>query len=157
MWPSEGHAVALERPRWGQRASAPLVSFEADQPTCRNGGKQSLFQCFSQELKQRLRSGIVGQAEVRVDLVVVGLFGTEDRDGNARVFQHVTKTLRLRARVRMIGDVQDQERRNSFVLGNMRDGGEVTMLRGIVTELLTVPEFRLRQTMHPTPGLRCLN
>src|SRR5205807_5947256 len=46
---------------------------------------------------------------------------------------------------------------NTFIRGHMRDGGEVTMLRGIVTELLTVTELRLRQTMHPTPGLRCLN
>jgi hypothetical protein len=35
----------------------------------------------------------------------------------------------------------------------MRDRGEVTMLRRIVTELLTVTKLRLRQTMHPTPGL----
>src|SRR6267378_4494985 len=92
-----------------------------------NGAKESLFRCFSEELKQRLGGRIVGQAEVRVDLVVGGLLGTEDRDGNARVFQHVPQTLRLRAGVWMLGDMQDQEGRNSFVLGHMRDRGEVTM------------------------------
>src|SRR5437667_12384950 len=97
-----------------------------------NGAKKSLFRCFSEELKQRLGSRIVWQAEVRVDLVVGGLLGTEDRDGNARVFQHVVQALRLRARVRMIGDVQNQERRNAFVPGHVRDRGEVTVLRGIV-------------------------
>src|SRR5271166_1066588 len=89
-----------------------------------NGGSESLLQCFAQELEQRLGSRIVWQAEVRVDLVVSGLSGTEDRDGNARFFQHVTQTLRLRARVRMLRDMQDQERRNAFVLCHVRDGGE---------------------------------
>ena len=57
----------------------------------------------------------------------------------------------------MVGDMQDQERRDTFVPRHMRHRGEVTMLRGIVTELLTVTKLRLRQPMHPTPGLRCLN
>jgi hypothetical protein len=47
--------------------------------------KPSLLQDFVEELEQRLGSWIVGQAEVRVDLVVGGLLGAEDRDGNPRV------------------------------------------------------------------------
>src|SRR5207245_11124524 len=46
---------------------------------------------------------------------------------------------------------------NTFVLGHMRDGGQVTMLRGIIPELLTVTKLRLRLTMHPSPGLGRLN
>ena len=57
----------------------------------------------------------------------------------------------------MIGDMQDQERRNTFILGHMRDRGEVPMLCGIVAELLPVTKLRLRQTMHPTPGFCRLN
>jgi hypothetical protein len=83
----------------------------------------------------------VRQAKVRVDLVVGGLFGTEDRDGNACFFEYGAQTLRLRARVRMPSDVQDQERWNAFVLGHMRDGGEVAVLSGIVPELFSVPEL----------------
>src|SRR6266849_487961 len=108
---------------------------------------------FAEELKQRLCGRIVGHAEVRIDLAVSGLFGAEDRHGNAGVFQRVTQTLRLRARVGMLGDMQDQERRNILVLGRMRNRGEVSMLLRIVSELLPVTKLCLRQTMHPTSGL----
>ena len=55
-----------------------------------------LFHGFVEELEQRLGGRIVGLAEVRVDLVMGGFLGAEDRGGNARVFQHVAQTLRLR-------------------------------------------------------------
>src|SRR4051812_48411972 len=84
-----------------------------------NDGEPSLLQCFVEKLKQRLGGRIVGQAEVRVDLVVGGLSGTEDLDGNARAFQHVPQTLRLRTRIRMLGNMQDQEWRNTFLPGHV--------------------------------------
>src|SRR5262249_40068560 len=121
------------------------------------GISRSFLYCFVKEIKQRFRSRIVGLAEVRVDLVVGGLSGAEHCNWNARVFQRVTQSLRLRARIRVLGDMQDKERRNVFVLGHVRDRGEVLMLRGVVAELLTVTKLRLRQTMHPTPGFRCLD
>src|SRR5262249_15420585 len=98
-----------------------------------------------------------GQAKVRVDLAMGGLFGAENRDKNARVFQHVTQALSLSACVRMLGNIKDQEWRNTFILGHMGNRGEVTMLCGIVAELLTVTKLRLRQAMHSTAGLARLN
>src|SRR5262249_40669061 len=65
----------------------------------RSAGKDSLLQYFAEKLDQRLGRRIGGQAEVHVDLVVRRLPGAEDRDGNARGFQHVTEMLRLRGRV----------------------------------------------------------
>ena len=79
----------------------------------------SLLQSFTDKLEQRLRGRIVGQAEVGVNLCVVGLFGPKDRDGKARLFQDGAKPLCLRGIIGVIGDVEDQKRRNPFVLGNM--------------------------------------
>ena len=69
------------------------------------GGNPSLLQRFVEELIQRLGRRIVRLAEVRVDLVVRGLSGTEHRDRNARVFERVAQSLGLRGRVGMVGDV----------------------------------------------------
>src|SRR5262249_9420950 len=92
-------------PRWLLRGPSAVHS---------NGGKESLFQSFSEELKQRLCSRIVGQAEVRVDLGVGRLSGGKNCGGEARVLQHVAQTQRLCGRVGMAGNMQDQERRNAL-------------------------------------------
>ena len=39
--------------------------------------------------------------------------------------------------------MQDQERGDLFVFGDVRDGGEVDVLLGIVAEFFSVTEFRL--------------
>ena len=71
-------------------------------------GQILLLQRFTNELEQRLRRRIIRQAEVVVELGVVGFLGSEDLGGNAGVLQHGTETLRLRGCVWMIGDIQDQ-------------------------------------------------
>src|SRR5205823_13516355 len=92
----------------------------------------SVLQRFIDELKQRLGGRIAGHAEVRVDPGVSGFPGAENRDGKACLFQHVPETLSLRARIGMLGNVQDQERRDALIPGHVSDGGKVAMLHGIV-------------------------
>src|SRR5438876_11541525 len=96
------------------------------------------FQRFSNELEQCLRRRIIRQAEVVVELRVVGFLGSEDLGGNAGALQHGTETLRLRRSVWMIGDMQDQKRRDALALRHVRNGGEVAMLLRIVAELQAV-------------------
>src|SRR5437867_164051 len=103
-------------------------------------GQILLLQRFSNELEQRLRRRIIRQAEVVVELGVVGFPGSEDLSGNAGVLQHGSETLRLRGCVWMIGDMQDQERRDALALRHVRDGGEVAMFLRIVAELQAVPK-----------------
>ena len=74
----------------------------------------SLLQSVADEVEQCLCRGIVSHAEVFVDLGVVGFFGTEDGDGNAGLFEHRTESKGLGRVIRVIGDVQDQERRGMF-------------------------------------------
>jgi hypothetical protein len=56
----------------------------------------------------------------------------------------------------MAGDIEKQERRDSLIPGHMRDGGEVTMLLGIVAELLPMAKLRLGQTVYSVPRFRGL-
>jgi hypothetical protein len=102
-------------------------------PLCK-GGKESLLQCFFEELKQRLGGWIVKLAEVRVDLSVSGLFDGKNCSGKARVFQYVAQTQRLRSRVGMAGDMQDQERRNALTYCDVSDRGEVAVFRRLGLE-----------------------
>src|SRR5260221_9000534 len=83
----------------------------------------SLLEHIGHKLKQRLRRSVLRQAEVFVEAAVIGLFGSEYFRGNAGVFQDVAETLRLRRRVGMIGDVEDEERRGGPCLGHRRGGG----------------------------------
>ena len=82
-------------------------------------------------------------------LACVALASGEDRRGNPGFLEHVGEALGLRAGVGVAGDVQDQERRDALALGDVRDGGEVAVLRRVVAELLAVAELRLRQAVHP--------
>ena len=70
--------------------------------------------------------------------------------GMPAAFSAVAESLGLCGRVGMLGDVHDQERRNAFSPGYVRDGGEVAMLRRVVAEFLAVTELRLRLTVDPT-------
>jgi len=104
--------------------------------------------------KIALVPGSVGQADLRVDLVVGGFPGAVDPDRDARALEHAREALRLGARVGMVGDMHDQERRNAFVAGHVGHGGKVAMLRRVVAELLAVAVRRLRLSVSPTAGLR---
>ena len=64
-----------------------------------------ILQRFTNELEQRLRRRIIRQAEVVVELGVVGVLGSEDLGGNAGILQHGLETLRLCGGVWMIGDM----------------------------------------------------
>src|SRR5579883_290076 len=102
-WPRPTAAIATANVA---RSMARTPSFkrrtaQKSHPT--SNGKQSLLQCFAEELKQRLGGRIIGPAEVRVDLIVGGFLAAEERNGNTRVLQHIPQPLRLRARIRMIG------------------------------------------------------
>ena len=66
-------------------------------------------------------------------------------------------SLRLSARVRMAGDIEQEKRRDSLIPGHMRDGGEVTVLLRIVAELLPMAKLRLGQTVYSVPRFRGLN
>ena len=53
----------------------------------------------------------------------------------------------------MIGDKEDQERRDALVLRHMGDGGKVAVLFRIVAELFSMTKFWLRLAMHAAAGL----
>ena len=57
----------------------------------------------------------------------------------------------------MVGDVEDEKRRDAFALRHVRDGGVVAMLLRVVPELLAVPELCLRLAMHPATRLSSLD
>ena len=103
--------------------------------------KSSSLQRFADKLKQRLRRRIVWQPEFGVDSGVVRFFGTEDGRGNAGVLENAAETLSLGRVIGVIGDVQDQKRRDALVPGDMRDGREVAMLLRIVAEFLAMAEL----------------
>src|SRR5438270_6304445 len=84
--------------------------------------KCALLQRIGHKLEQGFRGGIVGQAKALVEFGVVGLAGSEAFDGNAGTFQDGLEALGLGAGVRMIGHVEDEERRNAFVPGYVIDG-----------------------------------
>ena len=81
----------------------------------------SLLQCSVDEFEQRLGGLIVGQTKVGIDFVVGGLLAAEGCDRNPCRLQHIAKTLRLSARVRVVRDVEEQEWRNPFALGHVID------------------------------------
>lgn len=74
----------------------------------------SLFQNRGDELTQGLRRGIIAEAEVVVQLAVVGAFAAEQRRWDSGVLQHRAEALRLRGGVGMIGDVQDEKGRDAL-------------------------------------------
>src|SRR5205807_6998136 len=80
------------------------------------GGADLLLQRLAYKLEQRLRRRIVRQAEILVKLAVVGFLGREALGRNARVLQHGLEALRLRARVGMVGDMENEKRRDAFAL-----------------------------------------
>ena len=98
-------------------------------------------------------AGSSGRPRSALILLWVDSWAPKTLTGMPALFSTLGEALRLRTGVGMLGNVQDQERRNAFVLGHMRHGGEVAMLRRIVAELLTVTKLRLRLTMHSTTGL----
>src|SRR6516225_8964614 len=53
----------------------------------------------------------------------------------------------------MLGDMQDQKRRNSLVPRHVRDCRIVLVFRGIVAKLLAMAKLGLRQIMYATAGL----
>ena len=73
--------------RFESRVSLVTWPAPVSQPSTRNScsGQILLLQRISNELEQRLRRRIIRQAEVVVELGVVGFLGSEDLRGNAGV------------------------------------------------------------------------
>src|SRR5262249_35268284 len=92
-----------------------------------------------------------------VEFRVVGLPRRKALCGNIGTFQNSLKTLGLGASVGMIRNVQDEKRRNAFVLRHMIDRRVVGMFGGIIPELLAVTPFRLRQAVHAAAGFSGFN
>ena len=101
------------------------------------------FRALSRNSNNALVAGSSGLPRSALSLLWVVSLAPKTVTAIARVFQHVPQTLCLRGCVRILGDMQDQERGNSFVLGNVGDGGEVLMLLGIVAEFFAVTKLGL--------------
>src|SRR4051812_30822554 len=80
------------------------------------------------EFEQFLRCSVIGNAKLVVQFVVIGVLAPEDRHRDACLLQRGTKQGGLRRRIDVIGNVQDEERRNAFAGLDVSDGGEVDML-----------------------------
>src|SRR6185436_15204290 len=96
------------------------------------------------KLEQGLGPRIVGNSNIGVDLVVRRFPAAVERHRDFVLLEDRGKALRLGGRVGMLGHVNDQKRRNSLPLGDVRDGGEILMLGRVVAEFLAVPKLRLR-------------
>ena len=79
-------------------------------------------QAAPDEGEQRLRRLVIGLAQVGVDRAVVLALGGIGSRRDARLLQRLDEPLGLGGRLGMIGDVQDQERRDALVLGDVGDG-----------------------------------
>jgi hypothetical protein len=54
----------------------------------------------------------------------------------------------------MLGNMHNQERRDSLVFGDMRGCGEIAVLRRVVAEVLAVAKPCVRQSVNAPTGLR---
>ena len=85
---------------------------------------------------------------------MVGLFGCESPNRNPMLLQYCLKTLRLRRRIRVIRDMQNQKRGNALALLDMRHCRVIPMSRWVIPKLLPMAEFRLGLSMveqlHPS-------
>src|SRR5437773_10356955 len=103
--------------RWDSRRvefESPHLSSNGSKSICTlvfPGGTDLLLQRLIHKLKQRLCRRIVRQAEILVKFAVVGFLGREAPGRNAGVLQHGPQPLRLRARIGMVGHVEDEKRR----------------------------------------------
>ena len=79
-------------------------------------------QAAPDELEQRLRRLVAGLAQVGVDRAVVLALGRVGSCRDARLLQRLDEPLGLGGRLGVIGDVQDQERRDALVPGDVGDG-----------------------------------
>ena len=83
---------------------------------------------------------------------MIGLFGTKDFGRDAGILEHGAEPLGLRRGIGMVGDMEDQERRNALVLRNVRDGREIAMLCRIAAEFFVMAELRVRLAMNAAPA-----
>ena len=84
---------------------------------------------------------------------MIGFLRAKDRRFHSRVFQHRAKTKRLRAGVRMIVNMQNQERRNTLALRHVRHRRVFAMPFRHVAKLFAMPKLQRRLTMHPAACL----
>lgn len=91
-----------------------------------------------EKLIEFLRGRIVGLAKIVIQAAVVAVTLAIRPGRYLRRLQHAFKALSLRSRVRITGKIQDQERRYSFVLGNMRHGRQINVLLRVVSEFLAM-------------------
>jgi hypothetical protein len=80
-----------------------------------------LLQHGAQKSEHLLGRSVVGDPQVIVERRVVFALGGIGAGGNVCFLQCLKQTLRLPLGFGMVGDVQDQERRNVLSFGNVRD------------------------------------
>ena len=108
----------------------------------------SLFRHFAGKLKQSFRRWIVGQAEVFVDLGLIGVLGPEQLRGDAslQVERRLNAELKALQIVGMVADVKKQKRGNAFVARDVVDCGEsfaVLNFTGSLHRISRSGEFRI--------------
>ena len=93
----------------------------------REQGCGSWLQRGGDKREQGLRGLIVGSAKVMVDFEVVGVVPGKEGGGNTSRGEHVMKAPGLRGGVGVTRDVDQKERRDAFVAGDMIHRGKIVV------------------------------